>query len=455
VFAATAACCLIAAAPLSPREGGPRCSGDVCALKLTAAQLLRAAERLVLERRFDEAAPLIDALRQAPDMKMQYAFLKGYVAVETGDLPTGARQFRAVLADHPNMTRARLELARVLLMQGKDKSADHHFRLAAQDRDLPPEIGRTIYAARSLIRERRVWSMTLDLGFAPDTNINNATGDKTVDLIFGNTTLPARLNDDARRKSGVGQTATLTTGLRLRLSDGLAVTVDANGQVLNYKGKMADDISTLIAAGPEVTLNDGSRLGVAAVGARRWYGGRMVTEGLGGRVSYQKDLGTSARLGVQLEMRDQNSGFSPAFDGSTSNAFISYERVINRALVGSATLFARREDLRSDSYSSTEIGGNLGIGGELPHGINAGISGGVSHALFDAPLEGISIDPTRPVTARRQDWRLNGRLFVGSRSLSLAGFSPSLTYTFSRTISNIGLYETNRHRILFGAARFF
>jgi len=409
----------------------------------------------VLERRFAEAAPMIEALRATPEMKMQYAFLKGYVAVETGDLATGARQFRAVLADHPNMTRARLELARVLLMQGKDKAADHHFRLAAQDNDLPPEIARTIYAARSLIRERRVWSFSLDLGLAPDSNINNATGDKTVDLIFGNTTLPAKLNDEARRKSGIGQTATITAGVRLRLSDGLAVTVDANGQVLNYKGKAADDISTLLAAGPELTLKDGARIGVAAVGARRWYGGRMVTEGLGGRVSYQKDLGSSARLGLQLEVRDQNSGFSPAFDGTLTSAFASYERIINRAMVGSATLFVRRENLRSDAYSSTEIGVNLGIGGELPHGINAGISGGVSRALFDEPLAGISIDPTRPVTARREDWRLNGRIFLGTRSLSVAGFSPSLTYTFSRAFSNIGLYDTNRHRIQFGAARFF
>ena len=432
-----------------------QCADGVCSMQLSIEQLLRMAERLVLQRRFEEASPLIEALGQAPQMKMQYAFLKGYVAVEQGDLNTGAKQFRAVLADHPGMTRARLELARVLLMQGKDKSADHHFRLAAQDKDLPPEIARTIYASRSLIRDRRVWSITLDLGFAPDSNINNATGDKTVDLIFGNTTLPAKLNDEARRKSGIGQSAAITTGVRLRLSDGLAVTVDANGQVLNYAGKRADDISTLIAAGPELTLKDGSRIGVAAVGARRWYGGRMATEGLGARISYQKDLGRSARLGLQLERRDQNSGFSPAFDGTLTSAFVSYERIIDRALVGSLTLFARRESLRSDAYSSTEIGGNLGIGGELPHGINAGITAGISRALFDEPMAGISIDPDRPVAAERDDWRLNARLFLGTRSISVAGFSPSVTYTFSRTISNIGLYDTNRHRLLFGAARFF
>ncbi len=415
---------------------------------MTAGQVLKAAERLVLARQYEEAKPLLAALHQAPELAMQTAFLEGYVAVETGDLPTGVRRFRAVLADQPGMTRARLELARALMMQGKDKAADHHFRLAEESGDLPPEVARTIYASRGLIRDRRVWTVTLDLGLAPDSNINNATSDRTIDVIFGNTTLPMTLDDKARSRSGLGQTAALTTSVRLRLSDGLAVTADANGQAINYRGKDADDISALIAVGPELTLKDGARIGVAALGARRWFGGKLATSGLGGRLSFQKELTGGQRIGLQFEVRDQESGYGAAYGGTTYNAYASYERVVRRSMIASAVLFARRESLRADAYSSTEIGGNLGLGGELPWGINAGVNAGLSRAVYDEPIPYFSLEP-------RRDWRVNGRIYLGLRKVRLAGFSPSVTYSYNQSFSNLAFYNTDRHRVQVGMARFF
>jgi len=426
----------------------PDCADGQCRLRMTADQLLKTAERLVLARRFDEAKPLIAALHQAPELAMETAFLEGYVAVETGDLETGVKRFRAVLADHPGMTRARLELARALMLQGKDKAADHHFRLAEESGDLPPAVARTIYAARGLIRDRRVWTVTLDLGLAPDTNINNATSDRTVDVIFGNTSLPMTLDDTARSRSGLGQTAALTTSARLRLSDSLAVTADANGQAINYRGKDADDISALIAVGPELTLKDGARIGVTALGARRWFGGKLATSGLGGRMSFQKELSGGRRIGLQVEVRDQNSGYGAAYGGTTYNAYASYERVVRRSMIASAVLFARRESLQAEAYSSTEVGGNLGLGGELPWGVNAGLSAGLSRALYDAPIPYFSPDP-------RHDWRVNGRVYLGLRKVRVAGFSPSVTYSYSESFSNLGFYDTRRHRLQFGLSRFF
>lgn len=426
----------------------PDCADGQCRMQMTADQLLKTAERLVLARRYDEARPLIAALHQAPDLAMETAFLEGYVAVETGDLETGVKRFRAVLADHPNMTRARLELARALMMQGKDKAADHHFRLAAESSDLPPEVARTIYAARGLIRDRRVWTVTLDLGLAPDTNINNATSDRTVDVIFGNTSLPMTLDEKARSRSGLGQTAALTTSVRLRLSDTLDLTADANGQAINYRGKDADDISALVAIGPELTLKDGARVGVAALGARRWFGGKLATSGLGGRMSFQKELAGGRRIGLQLEVRDQTSGYGAAYGGTTYNAYASYERVVRQSMIASAVLFARRESLQAKAYSSTEVGGNLGLGGELPWGLNAGLSAGLSRALYDEPIPYFSADP-------RHDWRANGRVYLGLRKVRVAGFSPSVAYSYSQSFSNLGFYDTRRHRVQFGLSRFF
>jgi hypothetical protein len=117
-------------------------------------------------------------------------------------------------------------------------------------------------------------------------------------------------------------------------------------------------------------------------------------------------------------------------------------------MIASGSLFVRRDALNYSAYASREIGASIGIGGELPHGINAGLSGGISRAEYDAPFKQLS------ATARR-DWRLNARLYVGLRSVRVLGFSPSLTFTYNRNGSNVALYDSQRSRIRFGLMRYF
>ncbi len=439
---------MIGLAPLATSPSLSDCANGLCTMRMTAPQLLAATQQMVLAKRYDEARPMLAALLNAPEYGMETHFLTGYVAAETGDLKQAAREFRTVLRDRPDMVRARLELARVLMLQGKDAAADHHFRLAEEAADLPPEIARTIRDQRGVIRDRKKWHLNVDIGLAPDSNVNNATDARTIDVSIGNGTIPIELNEAARRRSGVGQVATVSGGVKLRLSDGVAILVDADGQFINQMGKAADDIAALLAVGPEWTTKSGARFSAQALGVQRWYGGRSATTGGGVRLAYQQDLGAGARVGVQLDSRRIESGYGKAFGGWQHALYASYERVVNKAMVASVSAFVRRDDLVSKAYSSTEVGGNLGIGGELPWGLNAGVSGGISRVMFDAPLAFLSPES-------RKDWRFNARAYLGARSVRVAGFSPSVTYTYNGIDSTVELYKIDRHRIQFGLARYF
>ena len=436
---------------LSPVADSPTlkdCQNGLCTLRMTAPELLAAAEKAVLDKRYDEARPMLAALTHAPELTMQRHFLQGYVAAQTGDLSTAEGEFRAVLRDRPDMTRARLELARALMLDGKDAAADHHFRLAEQDADLPPEIEKTIHEARGILRSRRNWTFNFNFGLAPDSNINNATDARTINFDRGSGPETLTLNPDARRKGGTGQTVGAAGSVRLRLKDGVAVVVDGNGQFTNYRGGDADDVSGLLAAGPELTMKSGARAAVQAVVFSHWYGGKVAQRGVGARFTYQQNLDRGQRIGAQVDIRRVSSDFSNAYDGTSYAAYLSYERVVHKSMVGSASVFARRDDLGVAGYSSTELGFNLGIGGELPKGINAGISAGISRALFDEPILAFGPDA-------RHDWRMNARAYLGLRSIRVLGFSPSLTYTYSRTSSNIAFYSSQRSRLEFSLARYF
>src|SRR3546814_16987204 len=76
-------------------QATPDCDDGTCRIQLTPQQLQAAAERPVHARRFDEAAPLVAALRQAPGFAMQRRFLTGYSAAETGHPHRAAAQHKS------------------------------------------------------------------------------------------------------------------------------------------------------------------------------------------------------------------------------------------------------------------------------------------------------------------------------------------------------------------------
>lgn len=436
--------------PAAPALGAPlapNCAGG-CTMTLTAPQLLAEAERLVMARDFETARPLVAALAATPEYTMQRHFLTGYIAVETGKYDEAITEFRAALVNQPKATRIRLELARALMLRGKDGGADYHYRLAEQDDGLPPEILATVKAARNLLRDRRPWHLSADFGLAPDTNITNGTAAETIDVTFGNQVLPFTLQGNARKRSGLGQTAAISGGWRFKLDEKLALLADANLQGVNYEGTSADDYTGQLAIGPQYRFDDETSVSLQGIGSQRWYGGQRAATQFGARGQVQHLLDRGQRAGLTIDARHTDSGFSPDYDGWSLGAYVSYERVMMHSFIASASVFVRTDRLRSAIYSNKEAGFNIGIGGELPLGINAGLSGGLSRSQYDAPLLAFGPDA-------RRDWRYSASVYAGLRSVRLAGLSPSVSWSLSKTDSTLPLYTTDRQRFTFNLAKYF
>lgn len=436
------------AAPAFAIDQASQCANGVCTLRLTAAQLLARAEQLVSEHRFDEAAPMLAALENAPQFAMERNFLLGYSAIETGKTDAAIKYFRRALVNHPEQTRIRLELARALMLSGNALAADHHYRLAEQDKRLPEEIDQTIRSARGILHSQRQWSFNVNFGLAPDSNITNGTNAQTIDVSLGAFTVPVTLSQSARAHSGTGQFLTGGGSARLGLIGETRLLIDGDASFTNYKGGDFDDLTAQLAAGPEVDLDPKTTIAVQALGAQRWFSGQRALSAGGMRTVLQHELAGGQRLGLSADVRYTDSGFTNAYSGWQYGGYATYERVVAHRMIASASLFARRDALEASAYSSTELGANLGIGGELPHGISAGLSAGISHTEFDSALAYLSPAP-------RTDWRYNARVHVGLRSIRVLGFSPSVTYSFAKSQSSLTLYDSERHRVNLGLARYF
>lgn len=438
----------ITAASVEAAQPMAQCADGSCTVQMDGRALLDSAARLIEAERFGEAQVVLAALENSPELRAETSLLKGHVAMGLGNLDGAIGHFRNVLEQQPGQTRARLELARALMMAGRHSAADHHFRLAQQDDNLPDDIANLVRSARGLIRDRRGWNFNVEIGLAPDTNINNATDTDRVDLVAGSFVFPLSLAESSRAQSGIGQIAAISGGVDIGLSANIALSVDADARFTNYAGSDFDDLSGTIAIGPEIRFSDRNRLTVQALASQRFYGWDDAQRAYGLRANYQRVLNRGARLAVALDGRRIESGFGDQFSGWQFGLYGTYEQVLGRSLIASATLFGRREALRSDAYAHFEIGGRLGIGGELPLGINAGVSAGASRALYDGPLPLFS-------TEARSDWRFNGDVRLGLRSIRVLGFSPSIVYSYGRTDSTVSLFDTDRHRVQFALARYF
>jgi outer membrane protein len=417
--------------------------GTRCVVGLKAEDLLRASEAFVLNEKYDAARPLLAALATDNQFPVERQFLEGIVASKTGDLPGAVKKFRTILTEKPSETRVRFELARSLYDQGHKRAADYHFKLAEQSlAKLPPDVARIISGYRRAIRAQKGWSFSTQFGIAPDTNINSATNDRQVD-IFG---LPFDLNDGSRAKSGIGQIIALQGQARIKLSALYDVDVIGATTLTNYKGTSFDDLGATFSVGPSRQF-DNLRLGIGGTVSQRWYGGSILSRGFGVRAYGDVRLNHGADLSVEMALRKVDNYRNDGYDGGQVSLSVTYEQPLQRQMVASVGVTAKRDLLDQKEYGSMDFGLFAGLGAELPWGMNAGVSlqGGWSRFGEASFIFGKT----------RTDLRLDGQAYLGLRSIRVFGFSPSVNYLYSFNNSNISLYDFSRHRVEFSIARYF
>lgn len=408
---------------------------------LSAQDVLAIAGELVDAGRYDEAITLLDRLAADGLGGPERDFLDGMIAMARKDYARAEAMFRKILAGDPKLVRVRLELARTLFLEKKDEQADYQFRLAIAEH--PPEaVVRNVARFREAIRARRAWRFNLELGLAPDSNINSATDQERVEVLG----LPFRLNEDARAHSGVGFFAAADASVRLRRFHKVPVYLGAYGRVLRYGDARFNDIYAGGEAGPEFHLS-GGRLRVAATGFARWYGGRHLNTTVGGRLHYDKVIG--GRTGIEAALAVRRNAYSGRddVDGWDVEASMAANRALSPSMVGFAWASVQRTIAQDPGQSNWQGRIGLGLLKELPWGLRPQVTVEGGRQVNDAPLGLFG--------RARKDWRMQASASIYKRDWNLMGFAPSLRLTWSRTFSTIALYDQKRLRAEVGMAKAF
>lgn len=295
--------------------------------------------------------------------------------------------------------------------------------------------------------ERTTWTLGIDASVLADSNVTNGSDSETVLIDTGAGILPVPLDPAVRAKSGIGFGMSAVGGLRLAVDEGVNLAADAEAYALEYEGPRSDDAGILLAGGAELSGGGDSAL-VQLIAFERWYGGISAYQGYGVRGRFRHKLGEGQNVGLSVEGRIFESDYGEEYGGRQASGYLTYESVLNADLSGSTGIFARREWLESDSYSSFEYGAFAGLTHSLNDELAIGFSVGLSRLTFDGAVAALSPDP-------RSDWRSYGSLYLMARKPVALGLFPSLTYSYNRTDSSIDFFRSDRHRLRLGIARNF
>ena len=439
---ATAAAQAPLAVPAPAHTGMPAAPPHVIRLEQLSARDVEAiAGRLIDAGRYDEAQLLLDRLKEDNAGGVERDFLDGMIAMARKDYGTAERLFRRILEGDPNLVRVRLELARTLFLARKDEEADYHFKLAIAQHP-PKAVIANIARYREAIRTRRAWRFNINLGIAPDSNINSATDKERLDILG----LPFKLDPGARARSGTGLIAGADASIRLFRDSKLPLYLGVYGRMLRYPDHDFDDIYIGGEAGPEFRLS-GGRLRIAATGLERWYGGKHLLTSLGGRLNFDKVIG--GKLGLETWLSTRHNAYSRRsdVDGWDIEAGMSANRALSPSTLGFAYASVQRGIANDPGQSNWQGRIGCGVLKEVGWGLRPQIALEVGRQINDAPLALFN--------KTRRDWRLQASASIYKRDWNVAGFAPSLRLIYSRNFSTVDLYDQKRIRAEFGVAKAF
>jgi outer membrane protein len=430
--------CLVALSPAAPLRAEVQAE-----TRTESISVLDAARLAITAGDLDAARTILRvALERDPD-SVDARFLLGEVESRAGNFKAAVGYYRQILVDHPELVRVRLDLARALFALHDDEASSYHFNLALAAPDLPATVIANVRTFLAEIKRRKRYAVSVNLGVAPDTNMNVAPAASQVTL-FG---LPFQLTQESQPHSGVGVAFTANGEYYAPVASDLRWRAGANAYTVDYPGHGEFDDSQLrVSTGPQFLVGRGD-VSVLAEAAQRWFGNEQYSFGAGGRIEAGDPLSDRVRLegyieGLSIDYQTQSflNGYSITgvlftTYGLTSSSFI-------RLITG-----AGFEPAEESFFSNHSVRLGAAYQRDFPWGITGYVEPDVVVYQYDADNAAFG--------RRRHDVVGSAQVSLNKRNINFFGFSPILSYTYTRDDSDIGLFSFVRHQVELGVTRYF
>ena len=271
--------------------------------KTLRSQTLLNAEALLRKNEFSAAYQLLEPLENDRAGEVEYDYLLGVAAVESGNLTRGAFALERVLAIKPNHKDARAEMAKAHYLLGEKDAAKAEFNnVLAQNPDAQTKksIEKLLTAIQKIEGTTTTFGAYLEFGLGQDSNVSSAPDLLTIGVpLFGGLLLD--LGSSGKAKADHFMNLAGGISFRQPINEKLAVFGSASGTNRINGNEMAFDNSALdLNAGLQYRQNQHSftaalqdnHFDLNAEGFRHAYGAT-------GQYLYNIDSNNQAGLYVQ------------------------------------------------------------------------------------------------------------------------------------------------------------
>ncbi|MDE0408256.1 MAG: surface lipoprotein assembly modifier [Alphaproteobacteria bacterium] len=399
--------------------------------------------RLLFEAgRFRDARAFLEQARPGEEEeKIERLFLLGLVEARLGYLPEAAERFESILAVRPDLTRVRLELARVYGLLGRDEKARFHFEATLAD-ELPSSVEDAVETWLDRIDARKRWSVSASAAILPESNPAKRTDDEEV-RIGG---VPFRLDEDAREASGTG--LLFSTGAQYSpvLADDWRGVLAVSAAAKLYEQSDWNDISVQSDIGIARLFDRGSASGGMRLG-RRWLDADRYSDGIGpwmrGRLRLSPALRIDAALSAERRDHPQHRGL----DGWTVTFGPGLDYALNSQTTLRAELDLEHVEAREDRHGSRLVG--------LAFGVSHAFEGGLSVSPRGAVHWRRHADRNPLFGKTRSDRQMRLSVNLLHRALRYRGFAPHVGFFVEWNRSSIPVNSYSNRGGVFGVSKTF
>lgn len=433
---------IVLAAPASLHAAGAPASNPQPIVEVSAAQLLRFADKALAKGDVETAARAYRALMndRTVDIRLEARFQLALIEAKRGNLATAAALLRQVVDERPSLLRPRLELAGVLDRMGDKDGAWRQLR-AVHAAGLPLSVARLIDRYSEALRAQRPFGASFEIALAPDSNINRATRSDTLGTVFGD----FDIDKDARAKSGTGLSLHAQVYRRLPLGERLSLLMRATAFADLYRDSRFNDIAADVAVGPEIQAGR-DRIQLELGATQRWFGQKPFLRSVRLAGTYSHPLGRRALARLTGSAALVDNQLNDLQDGKTYSAQLEIERALSPTMGVTASLGVDRQSLRDPGYSTLGWRGGVGAWRDLGRTtVAARIDVGRLHAD-----DRLALFP-----ARREDRYSRFSIAATFRQLQFRGFAPLARFSIERNRSTVAFYDFRRTRTELGIVRAF
>jgi hypothetical protein len=405
--------------------------------RLSVVELFRVADQARTNGRRADAEAVYNALAHDPnpEVRAEARFRHGMMLASLKRYREAAVLFRAILDEKPAATRVRLELARMLASMGDELAARRQLR-QARAQGLPAHVALAVDQFDNALRSAKPFGGSFELALAPDTNINRATADRTLDTVIA----PLTLSSEARQRSGIGVEAGGQAYARVSLLPDLDLTPRVSGQGNLYGASEFNDLSASATLGLE-WRHGADRISPSGGATWRWYGGPLYAQ------TAQVSLDWIHRLGGDAQIEGRASAAKATYETNTlQNGWLyagaaSYERALSAKSGASLTLDVLRRTADDPGYATWSGGLTVLYWRELGR-TTLFASAGAQRLAGDQRLF-LFPEP-------RREWLYKAEAGATFRRFAWKGFAPIVKFNFEQNRSTVGLYRYRRFVTMVG-----